>query len=427
MMRDQILAVVFVVLAAALAMPGFGTAGSLDFLALWMAGEAVANGTPALIYPPDTGVFTMTPPPEWLETLAARGHDDPVYPFIYPPLWAWLMAPVTQVTTFETATVLLRGALAALLAGTLLAARRLAAPDSPLLPWLAAGVMMLMLTTTGMIALFQNQPQILVAFLTVLALERAGRGVPVPGGALMALAAAIKLYPALLALLWLARGQYRAFGAFLVTGGALAGLSVAVAGWPLHARFLDLIGMISGTVLSASQSHTTDVLFAQILWPFQFSFIEDITAETENGWLVLEKSAGFAAFGKGLQLATLAALAWAGRRGMVAAAFWPLAMVALSLTGPLAWSYHYIAPLAFAPMLLARREATARRVFLAVFALISLFWIRVPSVPFWPWIPAQFAGTVAMLIYAGALIALARHAGFHPAPTSPLRPGPGTL
>ena len=46
--------------------------------------------------------------------------------------------------------------------------------------------------------MFQNQPQILVSFLTVLALERAMRGHERTAGLALAVAAAIKVYPVLL-------------------------------------------------------------------------------------------------------------------------------------------------------------------------------------------------------------------------------------
>ncbi|MDX1739050.1 MAG: glycosyltransferase 87 family protein, partial [Alphaproteobacteria bacterium] len=51
------------------------------------------------------------------------------------------------------------------------------------------------------LALRENQPQILVSFLILLAIERERAGWNIAGGAALALAASIKLYPALFALL----------------------------------------------------------------------------------------------------------------------------------------------------------------------------------------------------------------------------------
>lgn len=426
-MHDRVISCVFVLLFALVTALMMGAIGGADFLALWMAGEAVANGTPALIYPPDTTVFTMTPPPEWRQVLTARGHTDPVYPYIYAPIWAWLMAPVTQLTSFETANLVVRGVNGALLAGALLAARTLATPGASLGLWLGAGAAIFLISTAGSVALVQNQPQILVAFLTVLAIERAERGAPVLGGLLLALAAALKLYPALLALLWLARGQNRAFMVFVVAGGALAGLSVLLAGWPLHARFLELISIISNSVLSTPLSHTIDAPLALALWPQAFDFITDPAQPGDSGWLVMQKPAAFALFGKALQLATLAGLALMGRRGMAASAFWPLAMTLLSLTAPLAWSYHYLAPLAFAPALLIVPDRFLRAGVVLVAGLISMPMISLPTLPYWPYIPMQLAGSVGMALLAATFFRAGSLREIEAARPIPLRPGPGTL
>ncbi len=57
-------------------------------------------------------------------------------------------------------------------------------------------------------------------------------------GALVAVAAACKIFPVLLVVLYLRRRNWRALGSFAVTWIAAAGLSIAVFGWNLHRTYL---------------------------------------------------------------------------------------------------------------------------------------------------------------------------------------------
>lgn len=333
-------------------------APSADLHALWLAGQMLAEGRPDLVYPADTGVFTMLPPPEWLTWLAARGHSGEVFPFIYPPLWAWLAAAIGA--AFEVIDGVARLLNPVLLVAMLLLARRLAAPAMHPAAYLAVGLAMFWLSTVGTIALYQNQPQILVAFLTVLAVERAEHGAPRLAGVALALAAAIKLYPAFFALIFLILGWRRAVGAFVIAGGALAALSVAVAGWPMHAEFLAVLGRIGDTAMLTKLNYSVEGVLGFLFYPEvgQTILATELGADAGGGgWLVLAKPAAFAA---GLRLAMLAGLAWLAwlfhraRSRNERAALWPFGFILMSVLGPIAWSYHFLAPVAFGPMLLAR-------------------------------------------------------------------------
>lgn len=349
-----LLAAAFVVFSQSL----FAAAPSADLRALWLAGQMLAEGRPDLVYPAETGVFTMRPPPEWLTWLEARGHSGEVFPYIYPPLWAWL-AGVTGLsfTAMNSAAQIINPAL---IVAMLLLARRLAAPAMHPAGCLALGLAILATSTIGSIALYQNQPQILVAFLTVLAVERAEHGAPRLAGAALALAAAIKLYPAFFALVFLILGWRRALGAFVITGGALAALSVAVAGWPLHADFLSILGRISDTAMLTKLNYALESILGFVFYPAAGQLIPAAVVGAGaggGGWLVMAKPALFAITLKLVQVAGLVTLLLIFRRAgsrHERAALWPFGFILMSMLGPIAWSYHYLAPVAFAPMLLAR-------------------------------------------------------------------------
>lgn len=351
----------------------FDRAPSADLRALWLAGQMLAEGRPDLVYPADTGVFTMRPPPEWITWLEARGHSGEIFPFIYPPLWAWFAA-VTGVS-FAVMDSVAQVINPILIVAMLLLARRLAAPSMHPAGYLALGLTILALSTVGSIALYQNQPQILVAFLTVLAVERAEHGAPRLAGVALALAAAIKLYPAFFALIFLILGWRRAVGAFVVAGGALAALSVAVAGWPLHAEFLALLGRISDTAMLTKLNYAMESVLGFLLYPEAGQLIRaaELGADAGGGgWLVLSKPAALA-FGLRLaQVAGLAGLAWLFHRAASRherAALWPFGFIVMSILGPIAWSYHYLAPVAFAPMLLTRLGRARGLAAVALFTL----------------------------------------------------------
>ena len=406
-------------LIAAFSMLSLGKTGSADLLAAWLAGDAVAQGHPALIYPADDTVFTMQPPVEWIARTRELGYAGEIFPYIYPPLWAWVMAPVARLMAPETLAVLAHGVNAALLFASLLIARRLCRKPPPLALWLMVGLLAYFGTNAGFLGLYQNQPQILVAFLTLLALERAQNGAPTLGGALLALAAALKLYPVLLAILWLARRQYRPFVAFVILGGTLAALSVAVAGWPLHQRFLELIRMITDSVLITSVNYTTDGLLAQSFWAHALTVVFEQSSDGLRGWLIMAKPASFAFTSRLLQLMALAALFWLGRRlsrrpEADPAAFWGAAMVILSLTSPLSWAYHYLAPLSFAALLPARygRRGLALLVLILLPTEPHLSLVNFDALP--SLVFGQVTGTLSMMLLAACLIWIALRPGTAP-------------
>lgn len=319
---------------------------SNDLRALWLAAEAFATGGD--VYPEITDLYTMSPPSSWAEAYPG----ETLYPYLYPPIWAVLMAPLTDLP-FETVTRWVHGANAAMLAGAAMLAWRITGARLALPIFAGVGLLLLTQTFVGSLALLENQPQILVSFLILLAIEREKSGACVMAGAILAFAAALKVYPVLFALLWLATGNRHATIAFALMGGGLGLLSILVAGWPLHAHFLDTLGMIGNGVILTPVSYAITPALAQFAAKGAFLYHETAS----GGWLVLALSpmAGFAA--KGALLLALVLLAVSLRRAEPDtryALLWPMAVVVVSLLAPLSWAYHYIPAIALAPVLLDR-------------------------------------------------------------------------
>ncbi len=376
-----------------------------DFQAVWLAGRFLAEGRPDLIYPHDTSVFTMSPPQEWVDRLSAEHYSGGIYPFIYPPIWAWLAAVATRVMTFDTLINCVAVINPVLMLIMLMAARRLAAPKMRLSIYLGLSSLVLLLTPVGLLALYQSQPQILVACLTVAAIERAEHGAPKLGGALLAVAAAIKLYPAFYALFLLVSGNRSAAASFALVGGALGAASLALLGWQPHAAFLHMIGVISDTALVTRQSFAAESLIAQLCCTDQLQLIKaaatDPVAAKGLGWHVMVKPPLFSMLFNLAQVGALIGLTFLFHRSRARpdarAALWPCGFALLSLLGPIAWSYHFLAPLAFAPIFLVR--------FRPVFALTGLLLFTLATVSVGTHLFAgllarmhlvQFAGTLSM-------------------------------
>lgn len=376
---------------AALCFLLFGGRGSADLSAIWLAGGQISAGRPDLVYPPDTAVFTMLPPPEWTETARAEGMQGDVFPYVYPPLWAALAAmlrPVTDLQAVLAAAAVLNPVMLAL---SLLMAHRIAAPRLSPPAWMAAGLVFMIVTSIGLIALGQNQPQILVSFLILLAIERSERRADIAAGIALALAAAIKGYPALIVLVWLMSGNCRAAVAFAAAGGALAALSVALAGWPLHGDFLRASRAIAGTGLLTNLSYNLDSVLGNTVLADRVAFIlspyRDPALGDRAGWFLYARPGWLVLLGLLLQIAALALTARA-LRGRVAsgqrAAIWAAGLTFATLAGPVAWSYYYIAPAAFLPLLIDRlgwlRGLLAMTVLALPVSAPTAIWFR--QVPF---------------------------------------------
>ncbi|MCF6316445.1 MAG: DUF2029 domain-containing protein [Marinosulfonomonas sp.] len=283
------------------------------------------------------------------------------------------------------------------------------------------GLLILAFTLIGVAPIVQNQPQIFVSFLIVLGVERHRSGAPLTAGAAIALAASIKLYPVLLALLFLASGNRRAFGSFVITGAALGGLSIALAGWPLHSLFLAEVSRISSTVIVTIHTYSLDAIIGQVFFIDQMQMIHDpnfsASAADEGqtkGWKVMAKSALWRGISAVAILATLAFFAYKLRQNNEpdsdSILLWPTVIICISLINPISRGYHYLPAVAFAPVLIDR-FGTLRGVvlLLLIFAPVSVVALTsiYPHIGLIPQ-PASFFGTLSMIGLALAF-AVAHH------------------
>jgi len=401
---------------------------SSDLLATWMAGKYFSEGVFGQIYSADTNIFTMRPPSDWLQYLRANGFEDAIYPFIYPPIWAWFGSVLYGHSSFEKFVSVASIVNPLLLGGMIwLAVRMFADKYSEQVLFLVTGA----LFTTSLVALValeQNQPQILVAFLMVLAVERTRAGSPVVGGIAMAFAASLKLYPAIFAIFWLAQGERRAVAVFTLVGAAIGLLSIALTGWQLHILYLEQLRAISSSVLVTLFTYSLDPTIAQIFFADQMRTVVSSNVlepgELAAGWSIMKKPLVWRLADAALMLAVIAFLFRTARGpGGRDPLFWPLAFTLVALVSPLSWGYHYIAGLAFAGGLLERLpQRHAVFVLFAVFFPISVFFALV-EIPGISWNHAiQPLCTLALAVFALVnWLAIRKPAQTNHAPLRPAR------
>lgn len=232
----------------------------IDFSSVYVASALYRDGAVGLIYPASEAFFWETPPALWKDYADAAATEfgttaEHYPPYIYPPLWAAVFAPLTGLVEFRVAASL--NLVLNVVAGgaIMLMGAALLRPNSKnMLRWVIVAAAISGTSLMAHLAYDLGQVQTLVSALVLLSVLKLMRGQDAQAGGWMALAAAVKLSPALFVVIFVIERRWRALASFAVVGGGLALASVLVAGWPLHAAFLDKLQHI-GTSIQLTRIH----------------------------------------------------------------------------------------------------------------------------------------------------------------------------
>ncbi len=338
-----------------------------DLSALFMAGHLWANDMSNLIYAAPDGFFG--PPVEsWQTEFAGLGHpNESFFPFVYPPIWAWLAAPLAEAfgpigffNFFYVIHILM-------IATSVVLAFRIIRPTVPLALWCVLICALLLISLISTSALFHNQLQITVTFLILLSFERYRSGAYLAAGIALGLAAAIKITPAVLGIIFLLDRQVRPALATAATGLAHLGLSLAVAGPDLHGEFLHRVGEISERIAIMHVNWNIEALLFQIqAFATGSEILPDSsianTAVLEPRWI------GF--FTKVFLVGAVVLVLWCTHRTADSLRL-PIRLMgltlALNLGAPLAWSHHYLTVLLLSPMILVLLRPVRAIAILAIY------------------------------------------------------------
>lgn len=332
----------------------------LDMTAIYYAARSWHLGARDLVYAPGPEMIFTHPPQAWLDHALAEGWEDPFFtPFLYPPLWAALLAPVAGAVS---AGAFFNGVMVASAAATVWmvwlswAALRPTTLRPPVFFILSFGL--ILFSAIGYMSFWFGQAQPIVAAITLAAFVALANGRDISAGALLALAAALKLSPALLVILFIMEKRWRALGAFVVVGAGFGLASLIVGGWGLHAELLDKLGQIEERVLVSRITVSLELVLFQIQELVQGKadwIMENPRLAMEPAWIGWVVSLFLIA---GLVLSW-----WATRdvapRLRIWSRFLAVSMVTL-IANPLGWVHYLILPLAMLPGLfdcLPRRTA----------------------------------------------------------------------
>lgn len=379
-----------------------------DLSAVYIAGHFLETGQTALVYAAPEGFFGGAAD-SWLPEIEALGGPDVVsYPYVYPPLWAALAAPLTDrvgVLAFSDAISIVQYFFLA--ASVLLAARLFRPASMPLYLWCVIGAIILQFSIPVYVAVGHNQPTITMVFLILLSFERLAAGRPISSGIALAVAAALKLTPAVFVLIFLMERQYRAVAAFALAGAALGLLSLALAGIDLHFAYLGALGLVKETALlsavNISLKPALIALGAEFGWGAALDHAEHgIVLHDLPAWL-----------GPALSLSAFAIIA----TGLVALRRWPTAearamailllSIVLPLFGPLGWQHYYILPALLLPGLFARMPKTQAAIFGIPLAVLTLTFVG-DFIIYLPWPLGHFVWIHCALWLAVLAIVLRR-------------------
>ncbi len=323
-----------------------------DLATAWAAAELFRAGEAAGIYGAGSVPFDTLARGAHAERLEALGYAGESFAYIYPPLWIALLAPLTGLIGLDTFLAVVTVLNCALVPAMVLLAWRATESRLPAPAFLLIGLAALLATPVGALGLFQNQVQIAVCFLILLAADRSRAGAGAAAGAALALASALKLYPVLLVVIWIARRDRRALLSFALTGGGLGLLSIALAGWPLHSAFLSQIAAVSGTLLTSPGSVNLPAILAALGAGAPLTLIDYGTGQVPGlavgpmpTWLGLLLKTG---------LVLVLLLLWRASHAVPQGVLWAVGAGAISLLTSVSWSFHYMAVLAVAPWLIDR-------------------------------------------------------------------------
>lgn len=375
-----------------------------DLSAVYVAGWLWHSGQGALIYDAPPAFFGGAAE-SWRPAMEALGiAGQTTYAYVYPPLWAVLTAPLAgQLSPQGFFDLVALVQIPMLAASAWLAGRILKPAAMPWWVWTAISLVTLNLSIQSHLAIWQNQPTITVGFLTLLAFERLGANRPVAAGVALALAAAIKLTPAVFVLVFLLDGQRRAALAFALAGAALGLLSIALAGWPAHQAFLASLALLKGVAFLTAVNtslFTAAVALGSMLGHLPMPPVRDPLIVYQHGipaWL-----------SPAISLLALALLATFARvlRPLPGTLRRGLGLIAVSiivaLLGPLGWLHYYLVPLLLLPGLFGLLPVRHSAFLTALVGLPSLGFVF-PAISLLPWPVADY--TWGMCAAWGAVLA----------------------
>ncbi len=349
-----------------------GSLGS-DLSSSYCACRLLSSHQADHLYSRDPVNYDVVTDPVWtrLGLEADLYHEKQIHPYVQTPLWAFGLQPLCTRMKFSAFNIIFLFFTSFALSATLWLIARTWTPRLLHPGWMALVCAGLYLTEAYKYAMVLTQTHILFTLLTLAALLCVRRGNPVWAGALLALAASVKITPGFLLLYWLASRQWRASLSFVGFSAALAGASVLTTGLSLNLLYLHNLSEISNILLVAWNNQSLAGWWMGSHYP----------ASEQQAWhslhlpVALKLLSTLLCAGASLLGGYLDRRA-EGRPAVLRATRLPygaaLAIVGATVFTPIAWTHYYVI-LVFPFMLLLEAELeTKSRLLLAVLVLVFI-------------------------------------------------------
>ena len=405
----------------------FGPRLGQDFTAYYVAGKLIRAGDAERMYgtqeefQQEADRFGVTGPAAEGDRDGRIGGNDSVEPFLYPPVAAVLLLPVTLLPLGAAKMAFLLLNLVAQFAAIAILFADRAPPQRRVLT--VAGWVLVLALFPFFWGLYLGQANSLVFLACALALRQVRRGDQLGGGALIAVAALLKVFPVVLLGLLLLKRQYRAVAASVATMAVLSLLSLPVVGLSTFRRFFtEVIPEITSRVEPFVRNQGISGTLHRLL--------------TDNPYVrpLVDSPALARALGTVLSLVVVALVVWGTRRVALDrtaprrfALEWGIWLAAAVLVSSISWE-HYSVFLLFTwlPLgeLLLTSDLGRRRnqVLLAVTAGTFAIWAvllqsgdeydALPTgLALQPVVNAKFLATVALLACALVVVRTGRPEG----------------
>ena len=222
-----------------------------DSTAAYIGCRLVLAGQSSHLYAFDPKSFNVVSDRLWLQIAAARGIAPNVAlsTFVQTPLWPTMLQPLCGSMSFPAFNRLFEIAVAVCFAAMIWLTGRHWAPRFFTPPWVLAMCLLWLRADPLRSAILLTNTHAIFLLLTLLAILWARSGRPVPAGASLAFAAAIKITPAVFVIYWLVTKQRKAALSFVLWSAALILITLATSGPALTLNYLHSMSRVSHTLV----------------------------------------------------------------------------------------------------------------------------------------------------------------------------------
>lgn len=304
-----------------------------DLASSYFGCKVLAAGGSQHLYSQDPQNFDEIGDPLWqdMEDESLPNDDVFVHPYVQTPLWAFSIRPLCRNLSYPSFTAIFIGLDCACFAALIWVIAAAWTPSLLQPAWIAAIALLFFASVPIRYALNLAQTHILFLLPAVLAIIFARR-FPIVAGALLAIAAAVKITPAYLVLYWFLTRRYKAGFSFILCSAGLVLLTVGTTGSALFATYLHRLMETSNVLLVSFNNQS----FAAWIMGHKFS------PDEFEAWHSFPLPASLKV--ASLILAPLAAVAGAGLdkratdRPPYGAIF---TLIASTIFAPIAWSHYF--------------------------------------------------------------------------------------